>query len=126
MASIVKLTYTNNGKATLVNLDQMTSAFRIFEKTTRKYATRVNLGAEQYVIVDEELQEIQKLSQQMAEGQYQDTDWVQIDSGVENEDFVDRLEQDYQRNTYRPQYQQREYRPRNSYHNNRYRFGLFS
>ncbi len=120
MASIVKLTYTNNGKATLVNLDQMTSAFRIFEKTTRKYATRVNLGAEQYVIVDEELQEIQKLSQQMAEGQYQDTDWVQIDSGVENEDFVDRLEQDYQRNTYRPQYQQREYRPRNSYHNNRY------
>jgi len=56
----------------------------------------------------------------MAEGQYQDTDWVQIDSGVENEDFVDRLEQDYQRNTYRPQYQQREYRPRNSYHNNRY------
>jgi hypothetical protein len=118
MASIVKLTYTNNGKATLVNLDQMTSAFRIFEKTTRKYATRVNLGAEQYVIVDEELQEIQKLSQQMAEGQYQDTDWVQIDSGVENEDFVDRLEQDYQRNTYRPQYQQREYRPRNNYQNN--------
>jgi hypothetical protein len=118
MASIVKLTYTNNGKATLVNLDQMTSAFRIFEKTTRKYATRVNLGAEQYVIVDEELQEIQKLSQQMAEGEYQDTDWVQIDSGVENEDFVDRLEQDYQRNTYRPQYQQREYRPRNNYQNN--------
>ncbi len=118
MASIVKLTYTNNGKATLVNLDQMTSAFRIFEKTTRKYATRVNLGAEQYVIVDEELQEIQKLSQQMVEGEYQDTDWVQIDSGVENEDFVDRLEQDYQRNTYRPQYQQREYRPRNNYQNN--------
>lgn len=124
MATIVKLTYTNNGKATLVNLDQMTSAFRIFERTTRKYATRIGLGGDQYVVVDEELQEIQKLSQKMLEGEYQDTDWVQIDAGIpENDDFVDRLEQDYQRNTYRPQHQQREYRPRNNYqsnYNNRY------
>lgn len=116
MATIVKLTYTQTGKATLVNLDQMTSAFRIFERGTRKYATRINLGAEQYVVVDEELQEVQKLAQQVAEGQYQDTDWVQIDAGIpEGDDFVERLESDYQRNTYRPQHQQREYRPRNQY-----------
>ena len=88
--------------------------YKQFEKNVLLKHTRLC----DYVIVDEELQEIQKLSQQMAEGEYQDTDWVQIDSGVENEDFVDRLEQDYQRNTYRPQYQQREYRPRNNYQNN--------
>lgn len=119
MATIIKLTYTQTGKATLVNLDQMTSAFRIFERGTRKYATRINLGTEQYVVVDEELQEIQKLAQQVAEGEYQSTDWVQIDAGIpEGDDFVERLEQDYQRNTYRPQNHPREYRPRNSYQNN--------
>jgi len=116
MASIVKLTYTNNGKVTLVNLDKMTSAFRIFERTTRKYATRINLGGPEFVVVDEELQQIQKLAQEDANGEFQSTDWVQIDAGIpENEDFVDRLEQDYQRNTYRPQHQPREYRPRNQY-----------
>jgi hypothetical protein len=115
MATLIKLTYTQTGKATLVNLEQMTSAFRIFEKTTRKYATRINLGGEQYVIVDEELQEIQKISQQVLEGEFQSTDWVQIDTGIpENDDFVQRLEGDYQRNTYRPQ-QQRNYQPRNQY-----------
>lgn len=119
MATIIKLTYTQTGKATLVNLDQMTSAFRIFERGTRKYATRINLGTEQYVVVDEELQEIQKLAQQVAEGEYQSTDWVQIDAGIpEGDDFVERLEQDYQRNTYRPQNHPREYRPRNNYQNN--------
>lgn len=123
MANLVKLTYTTNGKVTLVNLDQMTSAFRIFERTTRKYATRINLGGEQYVVVDEELQEIQKLAQDQANGEFQSTDWVQIDAGIPEEDFVDRLEQDYQRNTYRPhQHQPREYRPRNyqNNYNNRY------
>lgn len=116
MASIVKLTYTNNGKVTLVNLDQMTSAFRIFERTTRKYATRINLGGDHFVVVDEELQQIQKLAQEDASGEFQPTDWVQIDAGIpENDDFVDRLEQDYQRNTYRPQHHQKEYRPRNQY-----------
>jgi len=120
MATIIKLTYTQTGKATLVNLDQMTSAFRIFERGTRKYATRINLGGEQYVVVDEELQEIQKLAQQDANGEFQSTDWVQVDAGIPEEDFVERLESDYQRNTHRPQYQQRSYQPRNHYHNNRY------
>jgi hypothetical protein len=120
MATIIKLTYTQTGKATLVNIDQMTSAFRIFERGTRKYATRINLGGEQYVVVDEELQEIQKLAQQDSTGEFQSTDWVQIDAGIpEGDDFVDRLEQDYQRNTYRPQ-QQRNYQPRNHHYNNRY------
>jgi len=119
MATIIKLTYTQTGKATLVNLDQMTSAFRIFERGTRKYATRINLGGEQYVVVDEELQEIQKLAQQDSTGEFQSTDWVQIDAGIpEGDDFVERLETDYQRNTYRPRNQQRDYQPRYHYNNN--------
>jgi hypothetical protein len=120
MATIVKLTYTQTGKVTLVNLDQMTSAFRIFERTTRKYATRIGLGGEQYVVVDEELQEIHRLAQEVAQGNFQSADWVQMDEGIPNgDDFVDRLENDYQRNTY-PRHQQREYRPRQQYNGNRW------
>lgn len=121
MAQIVKLTYTHNGKATLVNLDQMTSAFRIYEKNSQKYATRINFSTEQFVVVDEELQEVMKLSQGIAQGEFQDSDWVQIDNGT-GEDFVERLENDYQRNTNRGGYQhagggyrQNNYQPRNNY-----------
>jgi len=39
MATIIKLTYTITGKTTLINADKITTAFRIFEKSTRKYAT---------------------------------------------------------------------------------------
>lgn len=113
MASIIKLTYVQTGRATLVNLDLVTSMFRIFEKGSRKYATRINFQTEQYVVVEEELQDIMKLSQAIEQGEYQSTDWVQEDSGDGQEDFLDRLEGDYQRNTYRPQ--QKQYQPRNQY-----------
>jgi hypothetical protein len=35
MSTIIKLTYTQTGRTTLVNLEQVTTAFRIFEKTTQ-------------------------------------------------------------------------------------------
>ena len=119
MASIIKLTYVHSGKATLVNLDLVTSMFRIFEKASRKYATRINYQTEQFVVVEEDLQEIMKLSQAIEQGEFQSTDWVEEDSGDGQEDFLGKLENDYQRNTYR-QPRQNSYQPRQQYNNNQY------
>lgn len=108
MATIVKLTYTITGKATLLNLDKMTTAFRIFEKSTRAYATRINFENDSFVIVNEELQEIKELHEKNLAGEYQSNDWVEIDAG-DGSEFHERLEQSYQNN----------YPPRNDFHNNR-------
>lgn len=81
MATLIKLTYTQNGKVSLVNIDKMNSAFRIFERNTRKYATRLNFDNDMFIIVNEELQEIQQLSQEHLHGDFQSCDWVDIDNG---------------------------------------------
>jgi hypothetical protein len=124
MATLVKLTYTQTGKSTLINLDTMKSAFRIHERQTSKYATRINFMNDDFVIVNEELQDILKLAQDQAVGEFQSTDWVEIDSG--DGAFPDTLREDYQRNVYQRQdnYQgnQGNRRPRqyNNNYNNRY------
>ena len=121
MATLIKLTYTQTGKSTLINLDTMKSAFRIHERTTGKYATRINFMNDDFVIVDEELQEILKLAQDHTIGEFQSTDWVELDTG--DGAFPDTLRDDYQRNVYQRQdnYQPNR-RPRqyNNNYNNRY------
>jgi hypothetical protein len=121
MATLVKLTYTQTGKSTLINLDTMKSAFRIHERQTSKYATRINFMNDDFVIVDEELQDILKLAQDHAVGEFQSTDWVEIDTGEGA--FPDTLREDFQRNVYQRQdnYQNNR-RPRqyNNNYNNRY------
>ena len=118
MATIIKLTYTQTGRATLINFDQVTSSFRIFEKGTRKYATRINFQNDTFAIVDEELQVIKELVENAMAGEYQTNDWVEVDAGG-GEDFTERLENDYQRNM-GGGYQQRPYQKRNynNYNNN--------
>ena len=121
MATLVKLTYTQTGKSTLINLDTMKSAFRIHERQTSKYATRINFMNDDFVIVNEELQDILKLAQDQAVGEFQSTDWVEIDSG--DGAFPDTLREDYQRNVYQRQdnYQgNRRPRQYNNTYNNRY------
>lgn len=105
MATIIKLTYTLNGKGTLLNADKITTAFRIFEKSTRKYATRINFDTDSYVIVDEELQVIKQLIEDALAGNYQSNDWVEIDAG-EGTEFHERLEEGYN-NAYYPKQQRR-------------------
>jgi hypothetical protein len=121
MATLVKLTYTQTGKSTLINLDTMKSAFRIHERQTSKYATRINFMNDDFVIVDEELQEILKLAQDHTIGEFQSTDWVELDTG--DGAFPDTLRDDFQRNVYQRQdnYQPNR-RPRqyNNNYNNRY------
>ena len=116
MATIVKLTYTQTGRVTLVNLEQMTTAFRMFEKTTRKYATRINFQNDTFAIVDEDLQTIKELHENALSGEFQTNDWVEIDAGTGDE-FQERLQMDYQNN-----YPNNNRRPRqyNNHHNNHY------
>lgn len=103
MATIIKLTYTLTGKSTLINADKITTAFRIYERSTSKYATRVNFDTDSYVIVDEELQVIKELTEKSSEGEYQSNDWVEMDSG-EGGDFHQRSETNYnQAHTRQPQ-----------------------
>jgi hypothetical protein len=107
MATIIKLTYTITGKTTLINADKITTAFRIFEKSTRKYATRINFDTDSYIIVDEEMQDIKQIIECAISGEYQSNDWVDIDSGV-GEDFHEKLENNYN-DAYQPRQQ---YAPR--------------
>jgi hypothetical protein len=116
MATLVKLTYTASGKSSLINLDKLNSAFRIFERNTRKYATRLNFDNEVFIIVDETLQEIQQLAQSDSSGEYQSTDWVEIDGGGMEE----QMEQSYDRHVPKPRYQKRDYN--NNYNNNYNRY----
>jgi hypothetical protein len=103
MATIIKLTYTLTGKSTLINVDKITTAFRIYERSTSKYATRVNFDNDSYVIVDEEMQVIKELAEKSSEGEYQSNDWVEIDTG-DGADFHQRLETNYnQAHTRQPQ-----------------------
>jgi hypothetical protein len=122
MATIIKLTYTQTGKVTLVNLDQVTTAYRIFEKTTQKYATRVNFQNDTFAIVDEELQTIKELGENALAGEFQTNDWVEVDAG--GEDFHDRLRNDYTNNMgggYQPRpHQQRRNNYNNNYNNQRW------
>jgi hypothetical protein len=94
MATIIKLTYTLTGKTTLLNADKITTAFRIYERSTAKYATRVNFDTDSYVIVNEELQEIKKLIENSLDGEYQSNDWVEDDAEGGGE-FHQRLETNY-------------------------------
>ena len=113
MSIIIRLTYSQTGRSTLLNVSLAESIYRFFDKNTNRLATRINFPNDRYVIVDEELQDIQRLIQEHAQGKYQSTDWV--DTGVSIED---RMQQDYDQNicSYSSNY-----RPRNNYRNNRER-----
>lgn len=117
MATIIKLTYTLSGKSTLLNADKMTTAFRIFEKSTRKYATRINFDNDSFVIVDEELQVIKQLQEDALAGEYQTNDWIELDSG-EGEGFHERLENNYHQSSYNRPQRRNNYHQQNNYNNN--------
>jgi hypothetical protein len=119
MATIIKLTYTQTGRVTLVNLDQMTTAFRMFEKSTRKYATRINFQNDSFAIVDEELQTIKALGENALSGEFQDNDWVEVDAGT-GEEFHDRLQNDFQNNYMHNRQDNRRPRQYHNNYNNRY------
>ena len=117
MATLIKLTYTASGKSSLINLDKMNSAFRIFERNTRKYATRINFDNDVFIIVDETMQEIQQLAQSDSSGEFQSTDWIEIDGGG----LEEQLEQSFERHApRRPRFNNQNNYNNNNNYNQRY------
>lgn len=111
MSTLIKLTYTQTGRTTLVNIEQITTAFRIFEKTTQKYATRINFQNDSFAIVNEDLQSIKELGEKMLEGEFQSNDWVDAEPDAA-EGFHDKLRDNYNNNM-GGGYQQRPYQNQN-------------
>lgn len=120
MATMIKVTYLSNGRATIVNLDNVESVYRVFDRNNGKMQTRINFDGERFLMVEETPQEILKIAQDYANGEFQDTDW--IDSEITN--LEDKLEDSYQefntRNNYGRNQQPQQYqpRPRRNYNNN--------
>lgn len=102
MATIVKLTYTQTGATTLVNLDNMKTAYRIFEKEKQVPATRINFATNDFIIVDEELKTIDELNEAYNNGEYQAIDWTEESPKEEsNKSIKQRLVTDFKKNTRR-------------------------
>jgi hypothetical protein len=102
MATIVKLTYTQTGATTLVNLDNMKTAYRIFEKEKQVPATRINFATNDFIIVDEELKTIDELNEAYNNGEYQAIDWTEESPKEESRKSIkQKLIGDYRNNTRR-------------------------
>lgn len=87
---LIKLTYYGTDRPTLVNLNNVESIYQVFDKTTRRFSTKVCFrGNESYVNVEEDLQTVLRLAQEVNEGKYQDYDW-------ETPSLEERLETSYQ------------------------------
>ena len=100
MATIVRLTYTENGKSSLVNLDNMKASYRIFEKSKQRPATRINFATNDFIIVDEKIQRIMELAQDQTKGIYQSTNWNEKDPTEEsNKTIKQKLVSDFKNNT---------------------------
>lgn len=106
---IVKLTYYGGDRVTLVNLDKIESVYQVFDKTQKRFSTKICFkGNESFINVEEDLQTILRLAQEVKEGIYQKCDW-------ETPSLEERLENSYQ------QYKSRSanFQPRERTHYNR-------
>jgi hypothetical protein len=73
---LIKLTYYGSDRVTLVNLDNIESVYQVFDKTQRKYSTKICFrGNESYLNVEEDLQTVLRLAQEVEYGKFQPTDW---------------------------------------------------
>lgn len=99
MAVIVRLTYTQTGRSSLINLETMKSAYRMFEEQTRKVATRINFNSNDFIIVDENLQTIFGLYEANQNGEYSQTPiWDEDETGIKTPNIKNKLIGDYNRN----------------------------
>lgn len=73
---LIKLTYYGSDRVTLVNTDNIESVYQVYDKTQRKYSTKICFrGNESYLNVEEDLQTILRLAQEVEFGKFQSTDW---------------------------------------------------
>ncbi len=87
---LIKLTYYGSDRVTLVNTDNIESVYQVFDKTQRKYSTKICFrGNESYLNVEEDLQTILRLAQEVEYGKFQSPDW-------ETPSFEERMESSFQ------------------------------
>lgn len=99
MAVIVKLTYTQSGRPSLINLETMKSAYRMFEENRQKVATRINFNTNDFIIVDEDLETIHRLYQDVEQGIQQNLTWVVEDVvKIKNDHIKAKMIGDYNKN----------------------------
>ena len=100
MAVIVKLTYTQSGRSSLINLETMKSAYRMFEENKQKVATRINFNTNDFIIVDEDLQTVFGLYQAVENGVHQVPFWEEDESQIEADHnrIKNKMIGDYNRN----------------------------
>lgn len=123
MSTLIKVTYLTNGRGTIVNFDKVESIYKVFDRNNGKMQTRLNFDGERFLMVQEEPQEILKLVQDYERGEFQDTDWVDIEipnleEKLENS-YNDFGTRSYGRNQPQP-YNNRRGGYNNNNYNNRY------
>lgn len=87
---LIRLTYYGTNKPTLINLDKVENIYQVYDKINRRMVTKVSFNPNNYINVDESLQDILKLQQSMLKGEYQESDWdtpQTFDEQIEN-DYV--------------------------------------
>lgn len=86
----LKLTYYGTDRPTLVNINNVESIYQVFDKTYKKFSTKICFkGTTSFINVEEDLQTILRLAQEMSVGKFQSPDW-------ETPSLEERLENSYQ------------------------------
>jgi len=117
MSTLIKVTYLTNGRGTIVNFDKVESIYKVFDRNNGKMQTRINFDGERFLMVQEEPQEILKLVQDYERGEFQDTDWVDIE--IPNlEEKLENSYNDFGNRGYGRNQQPQPYNNRRSYNNN--------
>ena len=87
---LIKLTYYGTDRPTLVNISNVESIYQVFDKTQRRFSTKICFkGNESFINVEEELQTVLRLAQEAEMGKFQSTEW-------ETPSLEERLESSYQ------------------------------
>lgn len=84
---LIKLTYYGKNHPTLVNTEKIETIYRLYDKSTGRYSTKITFGNNSYVNVEEDLETIMKIQQDFHEGKYQDTTCITppfVDERIEN------------------------------------------
>lgn len=115
---IVKLTYYGTNRPTLVNLNKIESIYQVYDRTQRRYSTKICFnGNNSFINVEEDLQTIMKLQESHLNGEYQSSDF-------ETQSFDDRMEDMYYNGSsnrpvpQRPRYNEKNYNSPNAYNVN--------
>ena len=114
----IKVTYFGKNRATIINVDKIETMYPKIDRNSNRICTNIQFSKENYILVEETLQEIISLIEKAQSG-------TPI-GNIETQTFDELMEQSYQgqqeviRNDYPRQPQRRTYNNRNPYYNDNY------